>query len=87
MDIATASPLVILEVVTSLFSGIIGFLEYKLVIFLKLPDVKFGVTSGIVMLSVELVRLVVKFNKLESLFQVILSVVFIVELFRVLTTI
>mgnify|MGYP003328673320 CR=1 FL=1 len=45
MDIATASPLVILEVVISLFSGvgIIEFLEYNAVIFLKLPDVKFGI--------------------------------------------
>ncbi len=56
MDIATDSPLVLLEVVISLFYsvGIIVFLEYKLVIFLNLPDVKLGVTSGIVMLTVEL---------------------------------
>ena len=53
IDIAIASPLVILDVVISLFSGVgrITFLEYKLGIFLKLPDVKFGVTSGIVMLT------------------------------------
>ncbi len=40
IDIAIASPLVILEVVISLFSGVgkITFLEYKLVIFLNLPD-------------------------------------------------
>jgi hypothetical protein len=90
MDIATASPLVILEVVISLFSGvgIIVFLEYNAVIFLKLPDVLFisayGTMMFDVLVDVLFVKLVVEFSTYVLLNH---SVVFITELFKVLTTI